>query len=384
MKIKLLLITIIITFAFELNAQIKVLSDGKIGIGNVLSPTSQLEIAKNQWLKLSVTDDAYTTNYTGILFHETGYNTANDVGYGARIFYDENNDRLAIVTKQEGLDRYGICIQRTYGRVGIGMTTNPSYTLDVNGYVRATNVTISSDLRLKTDIKDLNRNALSKLINLKAKTYKPILKDSSNFYTPTAISKNDTLSKSERVDDPRNKTMIGFLAQDVQNIFPELVSTDEDGYLSLDYMGLIPILVEAVKELNDNYEKDKTDLESLKNKVVDLENKLNQCCGKSEFKSTQPNSDFSGDSYLMPALYQNSPNPFDSNTTISYYLPTNISKATLYIYNLQGNQIKAYSIDSRGNGNLIITSKELNPGIYLYSLIADGKEVDTKRMILAE
>lgn len=41
---------------------------------------------------------------------------------------------------------------------------------------------------------------------------------------------------------------MGFIAQKVQTEFPELVSEDEEGYLSIDYIGIIPVLVEAMKE----------------------------------------------------------------------------------------------------------------------------------------
>lgn len=52
-------------------------------------------------------------------------------------------------------------------------------------------------------------------------------------------------------DWTRNKEhAIGFIAQDVQKVFPELVHSESDGYLSLSYMGLIPELVKAVQELN--------------------------------------------------------------------------------------------------------------------------------------
>jgi DNA-binding MltR family transcriptional regulator len=44
------------------------------------------------------------------------------------------------------------------------------------------------------------------------------------------------------------RTRLGFIAQDVQAIFPELVEEDAEGYLSVDYLGLIPVLVEAIKE----------------------------------------------------------------------------------------------------------------------------------------
>jgi hypothetical protein len=103
-----------------------------------------------------------------------------------------------------------------------------------------------------------------------------------------------------------------------------------------------------------------------------------------QLKSTQINSDIVESPNALPALYQNSPNPFNEKTIITYYLPASIAIANLYIYNMQGIQIKAFSIVDRENGNIIISGNELNPGMYLYSLIADGKEVDTKRMILTE
>jgi hypothetical protein len=40
----------------------------------------------------------------------------------------------------------------------------------------------------------------------------------------------------------------GFLAQDVQKVYPELVYEDNEGYLAVDYQGFIPILYETVKE----------------------------------------------------------------------------------------------------------------------------------------
>jgi hypothetical protein len=54
------------------------------------------------------------------------------------------------------------------------------------------------------------------------------------------------------------------------------------------------------------------------------------------------------------------------------------------IYDLQGTQLKQTVIPERGEGAYILYGSELKAGIYLYSLIADGQEVDTKRMILTK
>ena len=47
---------------------------------------------------------------------------------------------------------------------------------------------------------------------------------------------------------------MGVIAQDVEKVFPDAVTTGEDGYLRVDYHGLVGALVEAVKELADRVE----------------------------------------------------------------------------------------------------------------------------------
>ena len=83
-------------------------------------------------------------------------------------------------------------------------------------------------------------------------------------------------------------------------------------------------------------------------------------------------------------LFQNSPNPFNQATEIKYYLTENVYSASLYLYDMQGLQIRSYNIEKKGEGIISIDGNELEAGIYMYSLIADGKEVDTKKMILTQ
>jgi hypothetical protein len=81
-------------------------------------------------------------------------------------------------------------------------------------------------------------------------------------------------------------------------------------------------------------------------------------------------------------LFQNNPNPFSKSTQIKYYLPSTVQNAMLCIYDLQGKQLKKITITERGNSAQIISGSEFAAGIYLYGLMADGNEVDVKRMIL--
>jgi len=62
------------------------------------------------------------------------------------------------------------------------------------------------------------------------------------------------------------KEDVGFIAQDVQKIIPELVRENENGMLSMRHQGIPPILLEAIKEL-------KLEIDSLKNKIKVLESK---------------------------------------------------------------------------------------------------------------
>ena len=51
------------------------------------------------------------------------------------------------------------------------------------------------------------------------------------------------------------KESVGVLAQEIQEVFPELVKTNKEGLLSVNYQGLIPVLINAVKEQQQNLEK---------------------------------------------------------------------------------------------------------------------------------
>jgi hypothetical protein len=65
-----------------------------------------------------------------------------------------------------------------------------------------------------------------------------------------------------------------------------------------------------------------------------------------------------------------------------FYIPEGTVKSTLIIHDIQGIEIMSYSIKQKGNGTKIISGSELNAGMYLYTLLIDGKIIDTKRMIL--
>jgi hypothetical protein len=83
-------------------------------------------------------------------------------------------------------------------------------------------------------------------------------------------------------------------------------------------------------------------------------------------------------------LFQNTPNPFNQSTIISYEIgEKSISEAQIFVFDLNGKLLKTYPLTT-SKGNIQINANELEPGMYLYSLVVNKKEIDTKRMILTQ
>lgn len=158
----------------------------------------------------------------------------------------------------------------------------------------------------------------------------------------------------------------------METVFPELVKTDKNGLLSVNYIGLIPVLIESIKEQQKQ-------IGNLTNQLKSISSQSSKAPSFAPIK--QPNS---LDETLPASLYQNNPNPFSQFTEIKYYLPETVNKALLCIYDLQGKQLKQITIAERGEGSQTINGAEFSAGIYLYGLIADGQQVDVRRMVLTD
>ncbi len=80
-------------------------------------------------------------------------------------------------------------------------------------------------------------------------------------------------------------------------------------------------------------------------------------------------------------LFQNVPNPFAEQTSISYYLPDNIQRAQILFFEQSGKIIKTVDLTEKGKGVLNVFANDLSNGMYTYSLIIDGQTIETKKMI---
>ncbi len=83
-------------------------------------------------------------------------------------------------------------------------------------------------------------------------------------------------------------------------------------------------------------------------------------------------------------LYQNNPNPFGKETSIGYNIVNMQQGAFIAVYDLNGKEIFRQAVTEKGKGSITLSGDKLVPGMYLYSLIVDGKETATKRMVVTK
>lgn len=145
---------------------------------------------------------------------------------------------------------YFLFLKDDNGYVGVGKI--PSYKLDVNGDIATYGtLRISSDKRLKTDIKPME-GCLGKLAKLNGVSYLKSIPDPDKDASESSLAELDKIKretvKAQMKNTEAAKESMGFIAQDLQAVFPELVKQDKNGYLSVDYISIIPVLVEAMKE----------------------------------------------------------------------------------------------------------------------------------------
>lgn len=223
--------------------------------------------------------------------------------------------------------------------------------------IYCTSLTESSDEEIKENISPLE-NTIEKIMyingvhyNLKAEYFEGLPENLINEYS--------------------NEIKIGFLAQNVEEYYPELISFDvETGIKSISYTRMTPILLEAIKEQQIQ--------------INNLTNLLDQLINEENLKKTEKNSTQSIDrTYLVneSKLLQNLPNPFNEMTTIKFTISPMAKSASILFFNMKGDLIKTYNRLTKLD-HLVIKKAEFNPGMYMYSLIVDGHEIDTKKMIL--
>jgi hypothetical protein len=274
----------------------------------------------------------------------------------------------------------------------------------INGSVILNGVVYPSDSMLKQNVMPL-KYADSLLNLLNPVTYKYKVNDYQQLH----------LDSTEQM---------GLIAQEVEPIFENIVHItttlpifDSTGniidsaftYKTIDYTKFIPVLIAGHQEQNNkidslkniNFELQTTN-DSLQNQLTNLNTRLTQLenclsgvlpflCQLSH-NAIQQNTPQAQEAirqqlsvYLSNKeaiiLDQNIPNPFAEQTVINFSIPESVKSAQIHFYDGMGSLIKTVEISQRGLGSITVFGADLSSGTYMYTLVADGINVATKKMV---
>ncbi|MBC7641195.1 MAG: tail fiber domain-containing protein [Flavobacterium sp.] len=206
-----------------------------------------------------------------------------------------------------------------------------------------------SDAKLKDNVKP-ESSILAKLLLLKPVTY--------NYKEISEMN----LTKGNQH---------GFISQELATVFPELTRDiskpvfDKEGkvvskfdFKAVNYNGLISVLTAGINELNN-------ELKSLKQEL-------------SEIKATTKTNDANNQGFFME---QNIPNPFADQTVFRYQLPNGTTTAEIAVFDMTGKPIKSFVV-TNSQKEITIKSTEIRTGLFIYSLVQNGQELITERMIV--
>jgi hypothetical protein len=188
----------------------------------------------------------YAADYNTIIGYQAGSGlTTGDnniiIGNATQVADNAGNNQMSIGNLIYGTGMTGVT---SAGNIGIGVS-NPTEKLHVGGNVLATSYLYTSDRRLKDNIQTIED-------------------------APGLISRLEGVSFSWKRD---GRSDIGFIAQDVERVLPQLVHTGNDGMKSVEYGNIVPLLVEG-------YKSEKIRADALQSRLDSLEARLEALEGK--------------------------------------------------------------------------------------------------------
>ncbi|MDZ4845260.1 MAG: tail fiber domain-containing protein, partial [Chitinophagales bacterium] len=235
-----------------------------------------------------------------------------------------------------------------------------------------------SDQQLKKNVEDIS-NATDIISRLHPKEYEYKQEDYPYIKLPNGIQR-------------------GLLAQEVQQVLPDLVrditlpaKRDTSGkilapqaeFKGINYEGFTPIILKALQE-------QQAMIDSLARELAEVKSRMNNCCGSeiqyrnngtgeyTQEETHQQSIKLSNHQQIL--LNQNQPNPFAESTVIDYIVPENAASAEMHFTTLSGFVIRTVALQT-GKGRLTVFAQDLSSGIYSYSLVVDGKVMETKKMV---
>jgi hypothetical protein len=234
-----------------------------------------------------------------------------------------------------------------------------------------------SDGRFKNNISETDVKGLEFIKRLRPVVYNF---DTKRFEAFLTQNMPDNIRRKYMDKDFSSSTAIrqsGFIAQEVEKAAQEIgynfngvhaPDNSNDNY-SLAYSQFVVPLVKGMQEQQQMIEQQQQQIDELKKLVATL-------TGTSPVSSS--NVELNNKNTIV--LDQNVPNPFGSQTAITYNIPQTAGKAQVLFYDASGRLIKTANIN-KGKGKLNVFANDLANGTYSYTLVVDGKIMDAKKMV---
>ncbi len=350
-------------------------TEGRVGIGNVSDLSNKLEVTSD--IEIGGGDE-----YDGDSEFMQIYGQSDWWALGVQ--NEENTNESDFFIARNYMENGTFHIEY-FGNVGIG-TSEPDYKLHVNGSAGKPgggSWAVASDERLKKNVKPFT-DGLEVLEKINPVTFR--------------------YNGEGGID--MEEEFVGVIAQDMKRIAPYMVDNMEyvdtttnasTNYLSFDPNALWYVTINAVKEQQAVIEEQNKQMEVLQAQNESLENRLDQLealvqqlmsdndrVDNSEEPATSKQAQAEVIRLSDAQLMQNQPNPFHESTSIEYFVPESVKHAILQVATMNGQLLYSHKIEGRGQGQTNVEASQLSPGIYFYSLILDGKVLDTKQMMLTK
>lgn len=225
------------------------------------------------------------------------------------------------------------------GQTGTLPSSTFTLKLDVNGVTRTNALFSTSDKKFKKNIKAID-TPLEKIMALEGKTY--------NWRKEEFTDKNFG-----------SELQYGLIAQEVQKILPSLIIESDKGDLAMNYIAIIPVLIEAMKE-------QQTQINALKAQI------------SNDFKTQ--NQDLV--QFTNTKIINVSPNPSSDVILVSLNVDKAVATANLQVHDLNGTLLSSLNLKERDTNIVKSLQKDnFGKGIYIVSLIINGKSIDTKKIV---
>ena len=368
--------------AMNASAQLTVYHNGNVNIGSE-QPTSNVSLSVGNvaycdtayHVSLGLHNPAsgcYNIGGEGVAYSPTMRNTGRAFGLRGVAGNCTSGYNFGVLGALQGSQEGAAIFGTTSGKT-LGLRVDGRYAGYFDGNVKVTgslqgNVVNSADVNAKNTqtLRPIN-SALDGIASANPFMYivRIQVPDIGAGMAPDSTTLTGTVAPISDPVVPFGKSYYALDVNAVKQSFPALIIEDAQGNEYVNYTQLVPILVQAIKEL-------KTELDNLKETVAASgTRKVNAAT------NIATNTLDEG----WGSISQNTPNPFTGQSTVRVSVPDDASDAYVDILTLNGASVKRIPV-SNGLSEVSLSSFEFAPGTYLYTLVVNGKVSETRRMIV--